>query len=114
MRFPHWKILVIPYILLAIGIFFNVLVVTCNQGYMPVAMSSIMAQGTVPGQVIDEIHRAMQHSDHLKALADWIQVPRMMVASPGDALMWLGDWLSGPMFIVWLTLLWRDANPHRD
>jgi Family of unknown function (DUF5317) len=114
-NFPHLGVLVSPYVLLGLGVFLNVLVITANQGYMPVAPSSIidgMAIGpTHPGLVLDEIHRVMQSSDHLKFLADWIQIPRMSVASPGDLFLWLSDCIRVPSFIVWLTMLWKDCTP---
>jgi hypothetical protein len=117
-KFPHPVLLLSPYILLGLGFFLNVLVITVNQGYMPVASSSIinnMLMGpSSPGQVLDNIHRCMQSTDHLKFLADWIQVPRQSVASPGDLCLWLGDWLQTPSLVVWLAFLWKDHNKIKE
>lgn len=111
MKFPHATVLVSPYILFGLGVFLNILAITVNQGYMPVAQSAILG-GYVPvGTVLDEVHRMMQHSDHLKFLCDWIQIPRESVCSPGDLCLWLGEWLMGPSFVAWLVLLYRDYNP---
>lgn len=149
LKFPHIGILITPWILLAIGATLNVLAVTVNQGYMPVAMSAVMRDCheentllqilrmekskikqdedapppkhakpvcTVPerGEIIDDVHRVMQSTDHLKILCDWIQVPRSAVLSPGDLFLWTSELLTWPAFIFWLALLWRDHNPKQS
>jgi hypothetical protein len=117
-KFPHPAILLSPYVLYGLGVFLNVLVITANQGYMPVAASAIIDNrfglGSHPGEILDNIHRCMQASDHLKILADWIQIPRESVASPGDLCLWLGEWLQVPSFVVWLTMLWKDSNKVKE
>lgn len=121
LRFPHPVLLTAPYAIFGFGILLNVLAITVNQGYMPVASSSIFADCgdavkfaacivPAPGDVIDEIHRAMQSSDHLKILCDWIQLPRTAVCSPGDLFLWLGQWLEKPALVTWLAILWKEYN----
>jgi hypothetical protein len=111
LRIPYIWLLLSPYLLIAVGIFLNTLAITVNQGYMPVAKSAIVFNNIgnfpAPGTVIDEIHRVMQSSDHLKILCDWIQVPRESVMSIGDAFLRLGIWFNGWSFVAWLALLWR-------
>ena len=148
-KFPHLGVLILPWVLLAIGAVSNILAVTVNQGYMPVAMSAIMRDCheeatflgipiklknsknkadhedddspsakkncTMPqrGDIIDEGHRVMQSSDHLKFLCDWIALPHQQgVLSLGDLFLFSFDWLTGPCFVFWLALLWRDYNPQ--
>ena len=115
LRFPHFWLVASPYLAFYLGAVLNILAVTVNHGYMPVASSPIILRhldGIIPypGIVIDEVHRQMQSSDHLKFLCDWIQIPRMSVCSPGDLFLWLGEWLEGWTFIAWLAFLWRDYN----
>lgn len=114
-RFPHRVVLFTPYLIYGLGIALNVIAITANHGFMPVVYSAIFRSDMIifPGMRIDEIHRVMQSTDHLKILCDWIQLPRTAVCSPGDVCEWLGDWLMGPAFIAWLTLLWKDANENR-
>ena len=112
-RFPYFWLVVSPYLAFCLGAFLNILVVTANHGYMPVHQSAIIFNRfgvQSSGAVLDEVHRVMQSSDHLKILADWIEIPRRSVASPGDLLLWLGEWLEGWTFIAWLAFLWRDHN----
>lgn len=117
-RFPHLFVLLAPYLLYGFGVFLNVLVITANGGYMPVHDSPIVKthldDPIAPGEIIDEVHRVMQHSDHLKFLADWIQIPRESVMSPGDMFLLLGDQLQFPLFVVWLVLLYKDHNSNQE
>jgi hypothetical protein len=111
LRIPYIWLLLSPYLLIAVGVFLNTLAITVNQGYMPVAKSAIVFNNLgnfpAPGTVIDDIHRVMQPSDHLKILCDWIQIPRESVMSIGDAFLKLGIWFNGWSFVAWLALLWR-------
>ena len=114
-RFPYFWLLTAPYLAVALGSAMNILAVTANHGYMPVASSPIIIRaldGVIPypGIIIDEVHRQMQSTDHLKFLCDWIQIPRLAVASIGDVFLFLGEWLSQWTFITWLALIWRDAQ----
>lgn len=116
LKFPHLPVLAAPYLIFGLGVLLNVLAITANHGYMPVAASAIIVNQfgvTTHGQILDEVHRCMTQSDHLKILCDWIQIPRESVCSPGDLCLWAGEWLMGPSFVAWLTMLWRDANPEK-
>ena len=113
LRFPHFWLVASPYLAFCLGALLNILVVTANHGYMPVHQSAIIFNRfgwQANGDVLDEIHRVMQSSDHLKILADWIEIPRIAIVSPGDLFLWLGEWLEGWTFLAWLAFLWRDYN----
>lgn len=85
---------VLPYLLCWFGSGLNLLVCTVNHGYMPVAIS-IMQHGATYGDVLDPQHRMWQHTDHLKFLADWIQVPGLGELSIGDLFIDFGEWING-------------------
>ena len=114
LKFPHLPVLATPYLIFALGVVLNIIAISANSGYMPVAQSAILGGYVPAGTVIDEVHRVMQNSDHLKVLCDWIQVPRQCVASPGDLCLWAGEWLMGPSFVAWLTMIWRDVNQEAE
>ncbi len=62
--------------------------------------------GLYPGKMIDEVHRIIQHSDHLKWLADiFAQNHATEVTSIGDELLMLGEWLKVPCIAAWLTAI---------
>lgn len=111
-------LLLLPFFLLGAGTTANIAVVTANHGAMPVVIPAPirfkLAQGDdpdllTPGEVLDEVHTVYNPKDiHLKVLCDWIQVPRFGVVSPGDLLLWTGEWSVSPVFFLWLALLYSD------
>lgn len=121
-------VLLLPFVLFYLGIGLNLLVITVNDGAMPVVMPfSSKCSDTVEfmgheleaprpcnsGETLDRVHRVAQNSDHLKFLEDWIQVPHVGVCSPGDCLLWLGDWMTYPFIAAWFALLLvgtKEAN----
>lgn len=94
----------LPWALFFLGVAFNVLVITANHGSMPVVVPVTM--GAVdPGAIMDQVHVVWSSSVHLALLADWIQIPWLGVASPGDLLLWLGDWLRLPLASAYIALV---------
>ena len=109
---PYWEIVVTPLFLWCLGAFLNLLVITANMGAMPVIHPHVywMLLGAnhvvlPPGALTDEVHKVMVHGDHFRFLADWIQIPDVGTASPGDVLIWLGESLKVPAIVAWLTTL---------
>ena len=120
-KFPYKWLLVSPFLIYAFGSFLNVLVITANKGIMPVMLAPTFLahfiEGVVlqPGDMIDDFHRVMLHTDHLKFLADWIQIPHLNATySPGDIFIDIGDYLIRPAMGAWLALLWRDHNARLE
>lgn len=113
-------LLLLPFLLVGAGTVSNIAVVTANHGAMPVVIPAPirekLAQGDdpdllTPGEVMDEVHVVYNPSDiHLKVLCDWIILPRFGVASPGDLMLWTGEWASSPTFVLWLALLYADKR----
>ena len=90
---------------------------SANHGSMPVVIPVPIREklkgedSLTPGEVMDEVHTVYNPQDiHLKVLCDWIQVPRMGVVSPGDLLLWAGEWSVSPVFFLWLALLYSDKR----
>lgn len=100
-------LLLTPWLLYYFGIVLNVLVISANQGVMPVVMprASVAILGTQPGDLLDRVHSVYQASDHLFLLCDWIQVPWIGTCSLGDMFLWLGDFLMWPCAIAFLVLM---------
>ena len=117
LNFPYKWFLLSPFILYGIGAFLNVLAVTVNKGTMPVIMPLSFWQDLAElevklpaGAMIDEVHKIMIHSDRLKFLCDWIQLPHVGTASPGDMFIWLGEWSRDFVIGAWLALVYKDHN----
>lgn len=117
MRFPHWKWLFVPTIAFYVGAALNILAITANRGVMPVHCpqqfwEAWASQGMniLPGYTIDEIHSVMKASDHLKFLCDWIVLPRVGIASPGDFFIWAGDYLQIPGLVAYIALVLKDER----
>lgn len=103
--------LILPYALFYLGAALNLLVIACNHGTMPVVvpygwLTLDHIQWMLPGFQMDPVHAVYNAKTiHLALLCDWIFVPRIMsVVSPGDCLLWLGDWLQVPGVVAFLTL----------
>lgn len=117
MRIPYLWLPVLPYAIWGIGALLNVLVVSVNGGMMPVVVPNYqwIEQATsgaplLPGMIIDVKHVVMQHSDHLKFLADWIQIPGLGTASIGDGFLAVGDAIQSYCIGAWLALLWKKHD----
>ena len=111
--FPHWWFILAPTAIYYLGFAMNVLCITANQGAMPVhfphAFWNAVATNDLhisAGTLVDGVHRVMQPSDHLKWLADWIQIRGVGTASPGDMAVWLGENTRLPGLAAYLALVW--------
>jgi len=108
-KFPHWQWLFGPTMALYFGFALNMLVITANRGVMPVWVSPQF--GTlVPGSLMDDIHSVWSAAVHLKFLADWIMIPHVGIASPGDFFIWTGEMLQWPAFAAYVALVWKDNH----
>jgi hypothetical protein len=83
----------------------NTLVVAANHGQMPVLSSQC-----TPDMFDDTIHGCMNAASHLKFLADWIVVPGVGVASPGDFFIWAYQGTVVPAIAAWFVLVVKDHN----
>jgi hypothetical protein len=78
-------------------------VMALNHGQMPV-----LAPAGFPFDPSDPFHVVMTASTHLKALADWIVIRHVGIASPGDFLEWFYSYFGTYSQIVWATLTIKD------
>lgn len=96
----------IPPLLLGLGIGMNFLAVTMNHGIMPVVLPP---WGTIA--VTDKMHVAATANSRFLFLCDWIQLHgTARVASPGDFLITLGDFLKWPLVLIWVGFNWGQAK----
>ena len=126
-------VLLLPFVLYYLGAGLNLLVITVNDGAMPVVMPfssqcadaprdvdflgmkihvPVSLRDCKPGETLDHVHRVAIESDHLKWLEDWIQVPGLGICSPGDCFLWLGDFLTYPLVAAWFALLLVGAKQN--
>lgn len=98
---PFLWMLVLPTVLYYGGYFMNAIVMAFNNGQMPVLVPGGCHSGLV---FVTGVHKCMTETTRLNFLADWI-VTNNGIASPGDFLLWVGDWLMMPMIFAWVALL---------
>lgn len=103
-------ILAVPLTLSFIGAASNQAVIYANHDRFPVMLNSAKVTHYEPDAdgMIDKVHSVMQPTDHLKFLADWIDLGDGMY-SPGDLLLMLGDWLWTYAPLVWAICLLQFA-----
>jgi hypothetical protein len=93
-------VLWIPLLLLVLGIGMNFLALTMNHGIMPVVLPSC---GTIAEK--DKMHVAATAHSRILFLCDWIQLHAARnVASPGDFLITIGNFLKWPLVWMWVGL----------
>jgi Family of unknown function (DUF5317) len=92
-------ILMLPFISFALGFIMNESVIAANRRIMPV-LEPICTE-----EMFDGIHRCMQHTDHLKWLADWITFVGLGMFSPGDLFIIAYQYLAPYCAVIWATLL---------
>jgi Family of unknown function (DUF5317) len=93
-------VLWIPLLLLVLGIGMNFLALTMNHGIMPVVLPSC---GTIAEK--DKLHVAATAHSRILFLCDWIQLHAARnVASPGDFLITVGNFLKWPLVWMWVGL----------
>jgi len=100
----YWYLLLIPPMMPYAGMAMNALVMALNGGQMPVLYPG--GCGNYPDDA-DLIHVCMTHASHLKLLCDWIVV-QMGIASPGDMLIFFGEYFSIPALFAWVMMIWHD------
>ena len=113
-RIPYWPLLLGPTLLLYLGALMNWAVIGANHGYMPVQgyiecgvgteqnLKAVIEEQTGEG---DHIHICMSKSSRLKILADWLYLPGLGTASPGDILEFAYEKFLWPCFYMWCALL---------
>ena len=99
---PNKSLLIIPQAAYWLGALLNQLVLAANNGQMPVLFPGGCTADLVD-RLAGSVHTCMVASSHLKVLSDWINL-QIYIMSPGDALLNIGDLLTGPFFWCWLTL----------
>lgn len=107
MKIPYWYLLLGPQALYYLGGLFNMGVMALNHGAMPVQVPPAIITA---GVEFDARHQLMTMATHLKFFCDWINVDGLGVASPGDLLVWLGDYLTVPSLFAWGAFLIKDHN----
>jgi hypothetical protein len=110
MKIPYWYLLLGPQALYYLGGLFNVGVMALNHGAMPV----LVPQAALDGLQMDANHQLMTAATHLKFFCDWINVHDLGIASPGDLLVWLGDYLTVPALFAWGAFLIKDHNQTKS
>lgn len=105
-------LVLLPWFLNCIGAALNVIVMTANSGMMPFLPQPSQASFYLPPRsVVDPIHITWYAGVHLPLLADWIQIHWLhIVASPGDLLVWLGEWGAPYCIGAWLALVWSGRK----
>lgn len=102
---------ILPFVLFYLGAFCNILAITVNHGTMPVTVPLGM-DPPAPGTLLDGVHAQWSNGVHLAFLCDWIVILHATgVCSPGDLLLWAGDFLQIPMFFAWLSFLVYGTTP---
>ena len=90
---------------MCLGTAMNILAITVNHGQMPVLVPVQMGP-FAPGMTMDAIHVTWSESVRFWFLCDWIYVRWIGVVSPGDCVLWLGEWLSPYIIGAAMALLW--------
>jgi Family of unknown function (DUF5317) len=113
--FPYWYYLFLPTALYYFGWGLNILATTVNRGTMPVHFSqqywdmwALAGASIKGGDLVDDVHSVMKHSDHLKFLADWIQIRGIGTASIGDFFIYLGSTLQLPGLAAYIACIFED------
>lgn len=109
-KIPYWPFLLGPWLAFGIGFALNALVMAVNHGQMPVLTFDCdvnLARWVESG---DYLHSCMVSTTHLKALADYIVIPGVGTASPGDFFEWASEWLGAWCLPVWIALVLKNHN----
>jgi hypothetical protein len=99
-------VLAAPLFFIFLGSASNQAVIAANHDRFPVMLNSTKIARYQPDAngMIDMVHSVMQPTDHLKFLADWIDL-QDAIYSPGDLLLMLGGWLFEYAPLVWALLM---------
>lgn len=107
MKIPYWQLIILPGLLFCVGFILNSIAVAANQGQMAVLMPGGCY---VKDFVGDPNHVCMTHASHFKFLSDWVLIPSLGIASPGDFLIWLGEYTYLPGLYIWIAMIIRNYN----
>jgi len=124
-------VLLLPYAVRGVGAASNQLVIFANHDTFPVSINLIkLADWSHGGKAMhivesfsgvdpqghifvnDNMHVVMTEQTHLNLLADIFDF-HSNIASVGDLLIELGDWLNGFAFYVWFTLVVNSLYQRR-
>lgn len=112
-RIPYWKLVAIPALLYMLGAASNQAVLIANGGRFPVQVTPAALKyeigeertRTVDGIVyLDPVHTVMRPEDHLKMLADVIDL-HVATFSIGDLFLIVGDFGFAKGIVAWLALI---------
>lgn len=117
-RIPYWYLIVIPVLLIVLGAASNQLVLIANGGRFPVLLNAaqigffMQDSGKVVDGIsyLDEVHTVMRPEDHLRVLADIINLGRAGVMSIGDLFIELGQFFWNFTPFMWLALAVRKLS----
>jgi hypothetical protein len=108
---PGKMLLVGPYIVRHLGIFLNDTATTFNSGMMPVWYDPKYFPNGCPVRAMaeDPLHVCLDGYSHLRWLSDIITT-RYSISSPGDMLIYAGDLVLFPCFLIWAYLVYRKVK----
>lgn len=101
-------ILAIPLVITMTGAGLNQAVLISNGGKFPVMINEVWA-AKIDGEFLDDYHCRMTAQTHLNFLADYITF-HVVVMSPGDLLIGLGETLAAYALTVWMTVIVMETN----
>jgi hypothetical protein len=112
-RIPYWQLIALPILAMFLGAASNQVVLIANDGRFPVQLNAASVERysdnskTVNSIVyLDHIHTVMRPEDHLKLMADVINIGP--IESIGDLFLDLGFWSFQFTPLMWLTLALRN------
>lgn len=98
-------ILLAPFAITMTGAGMNQVVLYANGGKFPVMMNERIAhRQEIQYGLMDDIHCLMTDRTHLNFLADYINL-HVVIMSPGDVLIELGEMIAAYSLVVWGTLV---------
>lgn len=107
-------LLAAPFVCAYSGAAMNQAVLIANGGKFPVMLNERVVETEVFGKVdkggyMDSIHCRMTRKTRLNWLADYINL-KAVILSPGDILIYIGEYLSQFSTLVWMTLMISDRK----
>jgi hypothetical protein len=116
-------IVAVPLLTIYLGAASNQLVLAVNGDTFPVHVNAVkinqfaqesgivlLGNGTI---MLDDTHCVMTKHTHLNVLADWIDL-KDAIYSPGDGLIYLGEWASGFSLPVWMAVVLGKLNRQEE
>jgi Family of unknown function (DUF5317) len=115
-RIPYWWFLLGPILLWALGFTSNAIVMSANNGQMPVLVPGGCTEEireSLAGEQMAEglaVHTCMTKDSQLIFLADWIVIRHMGVVSLGDLCEWGAEMVFWPFMFLWAFAMISDRN----